>query len=60
MLVLERCFLKPLKTLMRIMCIYTLKLQVPYVDLLIAPIPQLISLIQEKMPNFTEIPTPFI
>jgi len=33
-----KVFLKPLETLMRIMCMYTLKLQVPRVDLLIPPI----------------------
>lgn len=34
-----KVFLKPLETLMRIMCMYTLKVQVPCVDLLIPPIP---------------------
>jgi hypothetical protein len=32
-----KLFLKPLKTWMRIMCMYTLKLQVPCVDFLIPP-----------------------
>lgn len=55
-----KVFLKPLKTLMRIMCYVHLKTPSTLCWIVDSTHPQLISLIQEKMPNFTEIRTPFI